>query len=227
MMNYIITGIILVAGYFGINRAIVSGIRRRSTAVKVSVVVLFLYACLMGMVGLIYVSSGYDWFVIYSALLVLSAGIFGILAYRAYQVWRYINKICFVLFLFYVAVVLWVTLFMRVGTISYASVLTDPFARITAALETGDMELLTHFLLNIAMFVPMGFLLKMCDPDRSNSWGNSLLLGVLTSTIIETCQMILFLGECDIDDIIANTIGCVAGFLLAQLWLLITRNWSV
>lgn len=226
-MNNITTLIIMIVSYCGINQAFVSNINHRRTARAVSVVVGLLYLCVAGVVGLLYINSGYDWFVIYAALLTASACVLGLYVWKLVKNWRYIDKTCFVIFILYFALILWVTIVMRIGSEEYISVRSAPLDRVIRALKTGDWELFKHFLLNAAMFLPFGFLMKLMDTDRSNGWGNSLLLGAMSSTVIETLQMLMRIGEWDIDDIIANTMGCVVGFLIAMFLVRVSRNWSI
>lgn len=80
-------------------------------------------------------------------------------------------------------------------------------------------QLSTNFLLNIAMTVPLGFLL----PFIWRSWRRPLatiLTGAGFSLLIE-CSQLLTSRACDIDDLIANTLGAALGYgcwwFLAQL----------
>ena len=42
-------------------------------------------------------------------------------------------------------------------------------------------------------------------------------IGVMLSTIIESCQLIFRLGNCDVDDILANTFGALLGLVLYKI----------
>ena len=84
-----------------------------------------------------------------------------------------------------------------------------PFQEIRRALESMSYWLMFMLLGNSAMFVPIG-----CFPAllwRKWRWWKSLLLGFFTSFAIEFIQF--FIGRStDIDDVILNTAGALAGY---------------
>lgn len=66
---------------------------------------------------------------------------------------------------------------------------------------------------NIILFIPFGILL----PAVWNYFGNSIrtaVAGLISSTLIESTQLITSRGYFDIDDIILNTLGALTGYLL-------------
>lgn len=71
-------------------------------------------------------------------------------------------------------------------------------------------------LLNIILFIPLGFLLPYLWPKLSGF--KTVLTGLLVSVAIETTQYVLQLGCCDIDDIINNTLGSLLGYVLYRCW---------
>lgn len=64
---------------------------------------------------------------------------------------------------------------------------------------------------NIAVFVPYGLYVGALRKERH--FAGSLLVVVLTSVCIELIQLLFALGACDIDDVILNTAGGIAGLL--------------
>ena len=91
--------------------------------------------------------------------------------------------------------------------------------------SVGDLELLLwavkltvpHLLLNVAVFVPLGMALPFIY--KKSSIIKVLLAGLLFSFLIEFVQH--YVGrQSEIDDLICNTLGAVAGYLL---YLLIKR----
>lgn len=69
--------------------------------------------------------------------------------------------------------------------------------------------------LNFLLFVPYGFLLSAAFPESRISWKGALAAGGCSSLFIELFQAVS--GRlCEIDDLIANTGGFLAGFLLFQ-----------
>lgn len=71
-------------------------------------------------------------------------------------------------------------------------------------------NLSTDFLLNIALFLPFGYLLPMLWRSH-HSLRSVALSGAAFSLLIE-CSQLLTSRACDIDDLIANTLGAVLGY---------------
>lgn len=71
-------------------------------------------------------------------------------------------------------------------------------------------NLSTDFLLNIALFLPFGYLLPMLWRSH-RSLRSVALSGAAFSLLIE-CSQLLTSRACDIDDLIANTLGAVLGY---------------
>lgn len=71
-------------------------------------------------------------------------------------------------------------------------------------------NLSTDFLLNIALFLPFGYLLPMLWRSH-RSLRSVALSGAAFSLLIE-CSQLLTSRACDINDLIANTLGAVLGY---------------
>jgi len=92
--------------------------------------------------------------------------------------------------------------------------LLTPFQEIRRAM-LGISWLVFVLLGNIIMFVPIGFFASLLW--RKARWYRALLIGLLSSSAIETVQF--FIGRrTDIDDIILNTLGVLIGFWLYRLF---------
>lgn len=91
------------------------------------------------------------------------------------------------------------------------------------ALLQGDFSVLRDEELvgNIVMFVPYGILLALSF--QKLRWWAVDLIGLGTTTMIELVQPFLE-RSCDVDDIIANTVGAVIGCGLAKLVLTLCRR---
>lgn len=72
--------------------------------------------------------------------------------------------------------------------------------------------------LNLVMFLPLGFLLPVLW-DRFRSFGRVLTAGFLCSLVLELGQLFNFRAT-DVEDLLMNTAGAAAGFLL---WLLLMK----
>jgi glycopeptide antibiotics resistance protein len=66
---------------------------------------------------------------------------------------------------------------------------------------------------NFLGFIPLGFMLPLLIPRMRNGFV-VLVTGFLISLGFETTQLLLGLGIFDVDDLILNTAGCLAGYLL-------------
>lgn len=98
---------------------------------------------------------------------------------------------------------------------SYLSNMLIPFQEICRALRSKSYWLIFMLLGNIIMFMPVGFFPALLW--RRWRWWKSLLVGFCFSVAIEFIQF--FIGRStDIDDVILNTTGALAGFWM--LWLL-------
>lgn len=78
---------------------------------------------------------------------------------------------------------------------------------------SNNAGMVWQFLLNILMFVPLGFLLPIVFPKKCASWPRVLFFSFCASLLTELVQLITQRGT-DIDDVIANTAGGLCGFAL-------------
>lgn len=79
------------------------------------------------------------------------------------------------------------------------------------------------FLGNVGIFLPIGFFAALLW--RQGSLWRSTLTGFLTSLSIETIQLFIDRGT-DLDDLILNTVGAAAGYLLYRLLRAITPGFA-
>lgn len=70
---------------------------------------------------------------------------------------------------------------------------------------------------NIVVFVPFGFLLPMAFQKQLDRLDKLLFASVTGILVIELLQLVLKVGVFDIDDIILNSIGVVAGFVVLKV----------
>jgi glycopeptide antibiotics resistance protein len=63
---------------------------------------------------------------------------------------------------------------------------------------------------NVALLVPVGFLLPLVYPYVS--WRKMLAVAVLCGLLIEVSQAVLQIGIFDIDDVILNALGVMVGY---------------
>ena len=113
------------------------------------------------------------------------------------------DKRFLVLYILYLAGVLYITIFNRFD--EYL-----PWIRMDPFDHAMSMDRIRHFLLNVSLFVPLGFFLNLTNSKYTKRY---CITGVLFSTCIETVQLLLSAGECDIMDIFGNGVGMLAGIV--------------
>ena len=70
---------------------------------------------------------------------------------------------------------------------------------------------------NIIMFMPYGFLFPFIMKGDKNIGVKVILSGCMVSVVIEIFQYVTALGQCDIDDVILNTVGVVLGYAIYRI----------
>ena len=229
-MSVFITLILLFCGYFALIQVVNASSHRSryssGNTLLIDVVIAIMYIVVCGIVGLLYIYSGYDMMIMYAALgLGVLAAIICFIRFCVRN--RYsMKKASVVLFLIYFAVVLYLTIFMRIGTVD-TSVITTPFDDLKNAIQYRDPAMVQHMVLNVIMFVPFGYLIPAMNPENLRRCSFAFLGGIVCSTVIEGAQMIFSLGQSDIDDIIANSIGAVIGYLIVRFVWQFQKNWRL
>lgn len=95
-----------------------------------------------------------------------------------------------------------------------------PFQTIIAQTRSGGWPFLINIVGNVAAFVPLGILVPAWA-QRLRSFGIILLVGLLTSITIELLQWLFTVRVVDIDDVLLNTAGALAGY---TLWMYVTAQ---
>ena len=107
-----------------------------------------------------------------------------------------------ILFGAYIAAVLWITLFSRIGE-GYRGFLL-PFHSYVEIWK-GNWKFLLENVGNVVLFIPLGVALKWSGVKDVKK------AGFFTSLLIEVLQLIFALGTFECDDLIHNTLGAVIG----------------
>lgn len=128
-----------------------------------------------------------------------------------------------------VKMLMWVTLtgmaYQSLGE-GVRSLNLRPFSEFAAVYMLDEGMYLSQPMLNIIMFVPFGLLLPIVFPKRMNRSYKTVAVILATTVLIEAIQY--FIGRTsDIDDVIANLVGGVAGYSLYALLaaMLHKRDW--
>lgn len=75
---------------------------------------------------------------------------------------------------------------------------------------------LTTYILNVIMFMPLGFLLPLIWP-HFREWKKVAVTGAAFSLCIEACQLFC-LRTTDVDDLLMNTAGTLAGYFAWRIF---------
>lgn len=216
-MEAVLMAVFLLGGYAAALSAVfgrMRGQRGKGAAAAVLFAVFFVCGIMLFLVSQAMGGMGAALFFLFMAVSAVAFGAFFIFLASHF---REIRKGMLFLFFVYVLSVLYMTVFSRLG-IHNESVKLEIFGTVAETIRTGSPEPARHLLLNGAMFVPMGLLLPMAEPKRLAGAGCVLAAGLVLSTSIESAQMIWEIGQCDIDDIISNTLGALTGFIIYGLF---------
>lgn len=149
---------------------------------------------------------------VYGGLLALfCVGVIVLLAVNRKKAGR---SIALLLFFKYVFLVRGMTvIFRHTGT---KAMVYPPFWSYTSVCRDGDMTVLHEIILNVLLFVPIGFLWGLQSSKRPKKWQwlSAIILGVSLSVVIELLQYCFKKGCVEVDDVIHNTLGCLIGFVL-------------
>lgn len=110
----------------------------------------------------------------------------------------------------YIAAVLWITLFSRIGS-EYREFLY-PFYSYRKILK-GSREFLFENIENVILFVPFGIILECMGVKKTK---RVIMIGFVASFSIEVLQAFFSLGTFECDDLMHNTIGTGFGYYLAK-----------
>ena len=135
----------------------------------------------------------------------------GFIAYRGQRMKRFVLG---ALIIEYYFLVLCSTVICRTASVSKRLEL-KPFYNYVDIWNGVDFKrTLMEVLLNVALFVPIGFLLGGMMPK---GFLKVLLTGFLLSILIELLQLSSGRGLCETNDVVHNTIGCMLGYAAAMV----------
>ena len=125
-----------------------------------------------------------------------------------------INRILWtVVFIIYMAVLLWAALVSRNEGYN-CTVNFSPLYSYRFTLRVyNSFDVYKQIVDNVLVFIPFGLLFPAaCKTKHSKKgYGSVVLAGFLLSLVIETVQFVFTIGFSELDDVINNTWGCIAG----------------
>ncbi len=123
----------------------------------------------------------------------------------------------------YLTVVLGATLIERNSVWSGRQVSLLPFLSYSEAWNSFSMQAWRNIILNICMFIPLGFLL----PFYGRYWQKAFrtyLTGLAFTLFIELVQLIFSLGIFELDDLFNNLLGTMTGYGFYRLFCLASKK---
>ena len=140
---------------------------------------------------------------------------------------RILGKILFILYMaFIVYFLLFSDLYGRTGQASeyhYKLVLIREIRRFwTYRHQLGTYAVFSNLFGNVVIFMPFGFFLPMAS--RYRSFAAAVLYSFSLSLMVETFQLLTKVGSFDVDDLLLNTIGGAAGYIIFIICAAIRRH---
>ena len=138
------------------------------------------------------------------------------------SVWKLFSAViffCYLLFLFYVT-------FLERNSDYGGYANYHLFRAWKDAWNQFDNQAWLNIILNILMFLPLGFFIPVFS-HRFRNWYIPLVSGFLCSGFIEMFQNMTGKGLCDVDDLLCNTLGAfLGGCLIISLYSIKQRNFK-
>lgn len=212
-MDFILIMLLIVFGYFVLFSVVMSHAENKRAMSTLAVCVLLIYGCIVGMLLAAGHYLGEAGLVIYAVAIIYSC-LFWL--WKLFLILRKKPKFqigVLLTFIAYIFAVLYITTFMREGGTN-----STVQMELLNWMRDDGIENYNHVLLNIAMFVPLGILFPLITDGSEKKFLSAASFGLLFTVSIETGQLLLHSGTCDIDDILSNTLGTVLGALVTEIW---------
>lgn len=210
--------ILSLCGYFFLLRAFAAKTMPHLSTIHTAIVLLVLYMIAMGAFSLI-VSSYAGTAMLFPALAALTICVFvAATASTMEGRWQDVSVLPALLLLGYLGILASATLFSRENGSSVVILLE--FDALKQYTQYGDHAALSHLLLNVVMFMPLGILLPLAFPFSPTKLLDVLSTGLLLTTIVEGGQFLWQLGQVDVEDLAANIAGASIGY---ALYVMLTR----
>lgn len=176
--------------------------------------ILLLFAVLTAAFCLIVARFGGMALLLPALLMLVSAGTLAAAAQGLPQLPRPGGVIPALLLALWLAALLALTVLLREPSQTNVLLHFDALADVA---RLGSVRPLTDVLLNAALFLPLGLLLPQADANPRAPWLNVLSAALLLTAAIEGLQLLFQLGQADVEDLLANVLGAMAGWGLQRL----------
>lgn len=215
IMQYLLIGLLLLLGYYFIYQFFLKRTAGKSTLPVAALILFLIYAAISAVLIAAFNRFGSPRTTLMLLLSLMSMIGFCVLFYFFLQNVHQIRAIPALLLLLYLGVVSYVTVFSRKEG-SQTDILLG-VSYLSRAIRERSFKWLEHPLLNIGLFIPVGFLFTAIYPKKLNKAGLVIPFGLMLSVMIETTQMLLQNGQCDMEDLITNALGAYLGMIIYRL----------
>ena len=209
-MEFFLIILLIVAGYFAFVSIAMSRADNKRALSNIALSVLLIYGCVIGIFVAIGRFLGETGLLLYAVAVLYSMFFF---VWRIFDLIRTRPRIhisVLAVLASYLLAVLFITSFMReAGSNNQIQM------EVMNWMKEDGIESFEHTLQNVAMFVPIGVLCPFIFDRKNRRILASVSFGILFSTAIETGQLLMRSGTCDIDDILSNSLGALIGALIA------------
>ena len=142
---------------------------------------------------------------------------------------RFLGKILFVLYIvFIIYFLIFSDWYGRTGEMEeyhYNLVLFKEIKRFWNYREqVGMFAMFTNLFGNVIIFMPFGFFMPMAS--RYRSCFSAVFYSFGLSLCVETFQLLTKVGSFDVDDLLLNTIGGLAGYVIFAVCAVIRRRYA-
>ncbi len=90
--------------------------------------------------------------------------------------------------------------------------------------QVGQFAMFTNLFGNVIIFMPFGFFMPMAS--RYRSCFSAVFYSFGLSLCVETFQLLTKVGSFDVDDLLLNTIGGLAGYVIFAVCAVIRRRYA-
>lgn len=204
--------LLAAVGYFIVLSMVLVRSNCRRGITTIAAVVLLIYGCLAGMLAAIGMYAGgmglflYSVAIVYSIIFWIWKGYHAMTKHPRFQVGELLTMCA------YMMAVLYITIFMREGGSNFTVQM-----EVMNWMQENGVEDFKHIVLNVAMFVPIGVLFPFVTQGRQGKTLSAVSFGLLFSVLIETGQLLMHSGTCDIDDLITNFMGTFIGAAAVEI----------
>lgn len=204
-----LTLLIILIGYFIFVGIVIKHMDNKRDISWIALSILLVYGCVVGIFFVIGKYLGQVGWLLYIVALLYSIFFIFWKCFCLFKMRPQIQMEALFIFVTYIFSILCITVFRRRAG-EYARIQMEVFNWI----GKEGVESPKHILLNVAMFMPIGAIYPLITTKVDGKIFSSVSFGISFSTLIETGQLVFQLGNCDVDDILSNSLGALIGAVI-------------